>query len=125
QAIRELIAEGLVESAHDVSDGGLAVAVAECCFGAARMGANISLDEQGPLEIALFHENPSRIVLSTPEPGKVQRVALKYNVDCVQIGVTMKERVQISNRAQWFVDCSLDDLKHPWESALESRLGQS
>jgi len=129
QAIREMIAEHLVESAHDLSDGGFAVTLAECCFGPAGIGARVSLDSvsldaQGPLEIALFHENPSRIIVSTDEPRKVQQLASKFQVECTQIGVTMKERVQIDNRSEWLVDCSLEDLKHPWEKALENRLGQ-
>jgi len=129
QAIREMIAEHLVESAHDLSDGGFAVTLAECCFGPAGIGARVSLDSvsldaQGPLEIALFHENPSRIIVSTDEPRKVQQLASRFQVECTQIGVTMKERVQIDNRSEWLVDCSLEDLKHPWEKALENRLGQ-
>jgi phosphoribosylformylglycinamidine synthase II len=124
QAIREMIGEGLVESAHDLSDGGFAVTLAECCFGPARIGASVSLDVDSPLEIALFHENPSRILVSTAEPEKVQRLASRFQVDCTQIGVTMKERVQIGNRSERLVDCSLDELKHPWETALENRLGQ-
>jgi hypothetical protein len=52
----------------------------------------------------------------------VQQLAFKYAIDCTQIGVTMKERVQINNRSECLVDCSLDDLKHPWEEALETRL---
>jgi phosphoribosylformylglycinamidine synthase subunit PurL len=124
QSIREMIGEGLVESAHDLSDGGFAVALAECSFGPARVGACVYLDEERPVQIALFHENPSRIIVSTSEPRKVQQIAQKNGVDCTQIGVTMKERIQISNRSEWLVDCSLDDLKHPWETALESRLSQ-
>jgi phosphoribosylformylglycinamidine synthase subunit PurL len=122
QAIREMIGEGLVESAHDLSDGGFAVTLVECCFGPARVGASVSLDLEGPLEIALFHENPSRIIVSTSEPGKVRELASKFHVGCTEIGVTMKERVQIYNRSECLVDCSLDDLKHPWEEALETRL---
>ena len=45
-AIREIVAAGLAESAHDLSDGGLAVALAECCFGPAGIGAQIDLDSR-------------------------------------------------------------------------------
>ncbi len=45
-AIREIVAEGLAESAHDLSDGGLAVALAECSFGPAGIGAQIDLDSR-------------------------------------------------------------------------------
>jgi len=43
-AIREIVAAGLAESAHDLSDGGLAVALAECSFGPAEIGAAIDID---------------------------------------------------------------------------------
>ena len=44
EAMREILAEGLAESAHDLSDGGLAVALAECSFGQAGIGAQLDLD---------------------------------------------------------------------------------
>ena len=77
QAIREIVGAGLAESAHDVSDGGFAVALAECCFGSAEIGASVQLDQAGRLEIALFHENPSRILISTADASKVIAVAVE------------------------------------------------
>jgi len=58
----------LAESAHDLSDGGLAVALAECCFGAGQIGAQVDLDSDLRPEILLFHEAPSRILVSTANP---------------------------------------------------------
>ena len=57
-AIREIVQEGLVESAHDLSDGGLAITAAECCGPA---GASLNVDCTLRPEFALFHEAPSRI----------------------------------------------------------------
>ena len=57
--------EGLAESAHDLSDGGLAVALAECSFGPAGIGAQIDLDSDLRPELLAFHEAPSRILIST------------------------------------------------------------
>ena len=65
EAIREIVAAGLAESAHDLSDGGLAVALAECCFGPAEIGAQIDLDSDLRPEVLAFHEGPSRILIST------------------------------------------------------------
>jgi phosphoribosylformylglycinamidine synthase len=125
QAIREIVGAGLAESAHDISDGGFAVALAECCFGSAVIGASVELDLSDPLEIALFHENPSRILISTADAPAVLELASKFHVECAQIGVTMKERVQISNRSKWLIDCPLHDLKQSWDQALETRLTRS
>ena len=68
EAIREIVAAGLAESAHDLSDGGLAVALAECCFGPAEIGAQIDLDSDLRPEVLAFHEAPSRILISTAHP---------------------------------------------------------
>ncbi len=62
------VAEGLAESAHDLSDGGLAVALAECSFGPDEIGAQIELDSDLRPELLAFHEAPSRILISTAQP---------------------------------------------------------
>ena len=67
-AIREIAAQGLAESAHDLSDGGLAVAVAESAFGPAKSARkSISIRTCAP-ELLLFHEGPSRVLVSTADP---------------------------------------------------------
>jgi phosphoribosylformylglycinamidine synthase len=69
-AVRDLIREGLAKSAHDCSEGGLAVTLAESCFNPERLfGAEIALNEGDmPATTALFNESQSRIVISvTPE----------------------------------------------------------
>src|SRR5262245_7011495 len=65
-AVRELIRGGLVKSAHDCSEGGLAVALAECCFNPERLfGAEIVLNAGDmPAATVLFNESQSRIVIS-------------------------------------------------------------
>ena len=67
-AIRRMIDDGLVESAHDLSDGGLAVALAECSFGPAEIGAQVDLVSHLRPEVLMFHEAPSRILISTANP---------------------------------------------------------
>jgi phosphoribosylformylglycinamidine synthase len=124
QAIREIVSAGLVESAHDISDGGLVVALAESSFGAAGIGARVQIAAELRTEFLLFHEGPSRILLSTSRPEDVLEIARNEGIEAPQIGVTIKERLQISNRSEWLVDCSLSDLKEPWEKSLETRLLQ-
>jgi phosphoribosylformylglycinamidine synthase len=122
QAIREIVTTGLVESAHDLSDGGFAVALAECCFGAKEIGACVYLDQGGPLERVLFHEAPSRILVSTKNAVGVQQIATKHRVPCTQIGMTKAGRLEISNRKQWVIECAIGELKQPWENSLERLL---
>jgi len=71
QSIREIVAEGLAESAHDLSDGGFSVTLAEACFGKAGMGAHVHVPTAMRQEIQLFHEGPSRILLSTTQAENV------------------------------------------------------
>jgi phosphoribosylformylglycinamidine synthase len=124
QSIREVVAEGLAESAHDISDGGLAVALSESSFGAAGIGADIRLSSGLRPEFLLFHEGPSRIVLSTSHPENVLEIAQKNQVEAAQIGVTMKEGLRIRTDSEWLIDCSLSDLKQPWATSLERLLHQ-
>jgi phosphoribosylformylglycinamidine synthase len=124
QTIREIVAAGLAESAHDLSDGGLAVALAESSFGDAGVGARIEVPAGSRPEFTLFHEAPSRILVSTAEPDKVIAIAYKNQVAALRIGVTMKERIQISSNSELLVDSSLDDIKQPWEHALERELSR-
>jgi phosphoribosylformylglycinamidine synthase len=71
ETLRDLIRQGAVRSAHDCSEGGLAVALAECCIsGESATGAMIDLpetaDEAGWLRL-LFNESQARIVFSVPD----------------------------------------------------------
>ncbi len=119
-AIREIVTAGIAESAHDLADGGLAVALAECSMGS--IGASIDLSTSLKPEIALFHEGPSRILVSTAVPEQVERVAHAHGVDAVRIGVTMKEELRIGNDSMTWIDCPVYRLREVSEGALENQL---
>jgi phosphoribosylformylglycinamidine synthase len=119
-AIRQM--QDDVESAHDLSDGGLAIALAESSFGPAGIGASINLDSDLRPEFLLFHEGPSRILISTSNPEKILEIARRNQVEAVPIGVTMKERLQISIRSGVRVNSELKALQEPWQTSLEHLL---
>ena len=119
-AIRQIVNDGLAESAHDLSDGGLAFALAECSYGG--IGAAIELSTDLRPELALFHEGPSRILVSTATPEAVEGIARAHGVDALRIGATMKERLRIDNKSVTWIDCPLARLREVWEKALESYL---
>jgi phosphoribosylformylglycinamidine synthase II len=83
RAVLELARERLLSSAHDVSDGGLGVALAECCI-AGRLGCSIELPAIKGADAlqALFHEEPSRVVVSFPPENRV-----KVQERCNALGV--------------------------------------
>jgi len=118
KAIREIVSEGFAESAHDLSDGGLAVALAECSYNG--IGAAIDLSTDLKPELALFHEGPSRVLVSTAAPEEVERIARAHGVESLRIGVTMKERLRICNESVTWIDCATRSLRQVWETALES-----
>jgi phosphoribosylformylglycinamidine synthase len=120
EAIREIVSGGHVESAHDLSDGGLAVALAECCAGG--VGAAVEISSSMGGEMALFHEGPSRILVSTSAPEIVERIARDHGVGAVRIGVTMKEELRIDLNGVTVVDCAVGRLREARENALEGQL---
>jgi phosphoribosylformylglycinamidine synthase len=120
--IRELVRAKAVSSAHDLGEGGLAVALAESSFGHAHIGADIRLDSDLAKELLLFHEGPSRILVATENPENVFSAAQRNGVQSVAIGVTLEARVTIRNRNEILVDCAVQDLKGLWAHALEHLL---
>src|SRR6185437_7282800 len=83
-AIREIVNGGFAESAHDLSDGGVGIALAECSMDG--IGASIELSTVLAPELALFHEAPSRILVSTKAPEEIERIARAHNVEAARIG---------------------------------------
>jgi len=90
EALLESIREGNVESAHDCSDGGFAVALAECCIGSANhaIGAEVDLSAFAdiPRRALLFGETQGRFILSSRHPAAVIQTAAKHNVRATEIG---------------------------------------
>ncbi|MEO6210259.1 MAG: phosphoribosylformylglycinamidine synthase subunit PurL [Gemmatimonadaceae bacterium] len=106
EALLEAIRAGAVRSAHDCSDGGLAVAVAECCIADpdGTIGAEIELSKWStlPLRALLFGEAQARIIVSTPECRTVLELARKHGVPARVIGqVRAREKgltIRVSDR---------------------------
>jgi phosphoribosylformylglycinamidine synthase len=118
-AIREIVAAGLAESAHDLSDGGLAVALAECSFGPAEIGAAIDLDSDLRPEMLAFHEGPSRILISTAYPGKVAAIAEQHGIEAPVVGVTIEKGMEIRQRAMTLGSWETTTLRAAYNGALE------
>jgi len=123
----------LVRSAHDCSDGGLAVALAESCFssyGLAAVGAKIDLSEHAGLSgldnalALLFAESPSRIVVSV-KPENVERLkelAAQAGLPCAVIGEVGGQTLQIANGNTLLASESIAVLESIWRGALPQAL---
>jgi phosphoribosylformylglycinamidine synthase subunit PurL len=108
------IRAGLVQSAHDLSEGGLAVAVAECLFTNEKLGAEINITGN-PIS-ALFSETQSRFLLTVKEEHKNEFESL---VDAVQIGtVNDTAKLTITNGELTVVETSTEELKAAWKGAI-------
>jgi phosphoribosylformylglycinamidine synthase II len=98
EALLEGIASGVVSSAHDCSDGGLAIALAECCIANrdSESGAEVDLSAFRSLSNRgiLFGETQGRIVVSSNAPERVLTIAAAAGVPCAQIG-----RVRVGSRS--------------------------
>ncbi|HEX5734861.1 MAG TPA: phosphoribosylformylglycinamidine synthase subunit PurL [Blastocatellia bacterium] len=127
EACLKIIQAGLVESAHDVSDGGLAVAIAESCFSSyRRQGVGCEVDLRGDLSQAalLFAETPSRMLLSAVD-GKVDQIlkaATEANVRAAVIGRTGGDRIRISVNGEPVIDRTVMEVEYQWRNALPSML---
>jgi phosphoribosylformylglycinamidine synthase subunit PurL len=123
-AVVELIQHGLVESVHDCSDGGLAVALAEKSF-AKGIGARVNLASDGlPAEFALFGEDASRIVV-TCDPASLERIqqtARQHGIVASVLGETIPERLEMSLDGKTIASAEVSELSLAYESALESSL---
>jgi phosphoribosylformylglycinamidine synthase len=119
-AIREIVAAGLAESAHDLSDGGLAVALAECCFGPAEIGAQIDIASDLRPEIMGFHEAPSRVLISTAHAKEVAEIAQRHGVEAPVIGETMETGMEIRQRGNTLGSWEIPALKSAYGEALET-----
>jgi phosphoribosylformylglycinamidine synthase len=90
EALLEAIAAGHVRSAHDCSDGGLAVAIAECLVVPRGRGIGAEVDLSAwaelPLRALLFGEAQGRVVVSTPVPARVIATAERFGVPARSIG---------------------------------------
>ena len=118
------ISGGVVKSAHDVSDGGLAVALAECTFvGPGRIGASIELADSIRPDALLFGESTGRVIVTCTEPDAVLALAAEYEVFARAIGGTGGDRLTIgpAGRDHW-IDAPVDDLHTLWERAIPRRL---
>jgi phosphoribosylformylglycinamidine synthase len=118
--VRESIARGWVRHARDCSLGGLAIALAKCCFGDIPMGADIELGERAGTAAQLFGESPSRIVVALAEsdlPALADRAAA-MDIACTRLGTTGGEKLVIRLAGREVIRGSAAAFKQTWHDAL-------
>jgi phosphoribosylformylglycinamidine synthase len=117
------VREGLVRSAHDVAEGGLAVAIAECCIGAETgpgIGARIELEGGLRPDALLFGESQGRIVVSLRRRhlARLREIARRDDVPFTVIGEVRGQRLEIGD----LVDVPVAVARERWRTGLERAL---
>ena len=120
------LAEGkALQSAHDLSDGGLAVSVAECCFASKDLSAQVAFDGEANAEHALFGERGARAIVSVA-PEKIAGVlatARQYGVGAREIGkVTRDNTLRIEYKDRAVIAAAVSTLQDTWAHALRRDL---
>jgi phosphoribosylformylglycinamidine synthase II len=118
----DAIDAAILSSAHDVADGGLAVALAEGCIGGPEkpLGVRIETHEMIRADALLFSESQSRIVVSLKEENldRLKDIAARYNVPLQTIGTVGGTRFMI----QPLLQVAVEELKTIWSNGLTARL---
>ncbi|WP_456475654.1 phosphoribosylformylglycinamidine synthase subunit PurL [Candidatus Pyrohabitans sp.] len=122
EALTRAMDSGLVKACHDLSEGGLGVALAEMCF-SGKVGAEVELSlvpvaEPMRYDLLLFSESNSRLLVEVP-PGKAQEFeALMQGTTFARIGETRGEEVVVKHRGRELIREGIEELKESWQSGV-------
>jgi phosphoribosylformylglycinamidine synthase subunit PurL len=119
--------EGLLQSAHDCSDGGLAVALSESCFSSLNrpaIGAEIDLDGSLPATTMLFSESPSRIVISFERHSQktIEEIAARAHCPLTILGSVGGTHLQVRVNGSEAINAPVDRLELAWRNSLSDKL---
>jgi phosphoribosylformylglycinamidine (FGAM) synthase-like enzyme len=118
---------GLWRSAHDCSDGGLAVALAECCFSSLNreaFGADIDITGDHDVVTRLFSETPSRIIVSFDESalGDIEEIVAAASCPMTLLGHVGSDRLRIESDGEEVIQVDVTELERAWRSSLKNKL---
>ena len=129
--ILKLIGDGCIESAHDCSEGGLAIAIAECTFDTGGLGVSANVtgvaSERNPsfsVNATLFGESASRILVSVSSDhlDHVMKEAAAAEVTASEIGRVGGGRIRVSVNGEVAIDSAVSDAENAWSTAIENKM---
>jgi phosphoribosylformylglycinamidine synthase len=118
------IEAGLVRSAHDLSEGGLAVALAECAFhGRARIGCSVSFEDAIRPDTLLFGESQSRILLTCrpKDLARLEGLARERGAPVKVVGRTGGKDIAVDHRGRKLVRVKVEEAFRRWKNAIPDR----
>ncbi|MGA7625353.1 MAG: phosphoribosylformylglycinamidine synthase subunit PurL [Candidatus Acidiferrales bacterium] len=122
-----LASEKLIQSAHDISDGGLAVTLAESCFGAGGLSAQVTIaptPQNQPAERVLFGERGARAVvsLSSSSLARLNEIAAQCKVQAQQIGTVTPGPFRIQYNGWPVIQGNIDSFREVWSKSLRKAI---
>jgi len=130
ECLVKLASQKIILSAHDVSDGGLAVTLVESCFSSERLSAEVKLDSDSAheaAEYAIFGEDGARVVVSLAASSlaSLRAVAAQYNVNAQPIGTVSRGDFRIQYKGTPVIHGDIGSFRKIWAgrigSAVEAR----
>jgi phosphoribosylformylglycinamidine synthase subunit PurL len=122
----KLAGERVISSAHDASDGGLAVTLMECCFGADELSADVEIKSTAdePAESAIFGEGGARAVATAPRASlaRVNQIAAQYKVSVQNIGTVARHEFRIQYNGSPVIQGTIDSFRKPWAESLQKAI---
>jgi phosphoribosylformylglycinamidine synthase II len=131
QLLAAAFKDALIESAHDISDGGLAVCVAECILARpvevterAPIGASLELRSETDARLLLFGESAGRVVVScAPESiAAVRQLGQDYGITVVELGVTGGEGLSVALNGESCIRLRIAEIEDVWRHSLARML---
>ncbi|MCM3900386.1 MAG: AIR synthase-related protein, partial [Pyrinomonadaceae bacterium] len=127
QVCLEAAEAGLLQSAHDCSDGGIAVALAESCFSSLNrsgIGADVEMTGSLPSATLLFSESPSRIIISFAESAReaIEDIARLKGCPFAILGKVGGARLRIKTVTATVIDSDVEQLENAWRTSLSKKL---
>ncbi len=117
----EAISRGLIRSAHDVSEGGLAVCAAECCFQSpSKIGCVLDLKDSLRTDSLLFGETQSRIIVSLPGSNLAALLALatESGVEAAVIGQCQGKSLIVRQTGREVINLPVETCLRAWKEAI-------
>jgi phosphoribosylformylglycinamidine synthase len=113
EAILKLIDEGVINSAHDTSEGGIAICLAEKAMASDGLGCEVNIEGDNA---GLFGESHSRIIISaSPEDAtRISEIAVEHNLGLLKMGKVVEDNFKINNS----INEPVDKMTEAYETAL-------
>jgi phosphoribosylformylglycinamidine synthase II len=127
ECLVNLASAGLILSAHDVSDGGLAVTIAESCFASDGLSADVKLKSESaeePAEVALFGERGARAVVSLAPASlaRLDKVAAQYGVAANRIGSVTRSEFRIQYQGSPVIKGDVTSFRQAWSESVAAAI---